>query len=83
MAWEHREGQFSLFPNKYKEAGDNKPALRGDGMFNGQMVEVALWKKQSQDGNTFYSGQIKPKEMQQQSPSAAPLEEAIDDEIPF
>lgn len=97
MAWEHREGQFSVFPNEYKEDGDNKPDLRGDGLFNGESVEIALWWKDGRKGR-FLSGQIKSKadivekrkadkfsrhEDEPEPTQGRSLRDGIDDEVPF
>ena len=55
MAYEHKEGQISIFENNNKTA--NQPSHRGTGLFQGQKIKIALWEKQGNLG-TFYSGKI-------------------------
>jgi hypothetical protein len=55
MAYEHKEGQISIFENNKKMA--NQPSHRGTGLFQGQKIKIALWEKQGNLG-TFYSGKI-------------------------
>ena len=46
MAFEHKDGQGTLWKNKYKEAGDNKPDFKGTlKLLDGQVVEIASWFK--------------------------------------
>ncbi len=89
MAYEHKDGKFSLFKNKYHEKGDTKPVLKGTGMWRGEIIEFAVWSKQDRDGNPFFSGTLQePKE--QPGANVAPQRKvggisdaAMDDEIPF
>ena len=88
MTYDHREGSGILFPNRDK-TGDNHPDYKGDGMFNGQRVELAAWKKQGKKGE-FLSVQIKPARERQaptqdRSVNTAPPSKRNDaeDEIPF
>jgi len=87
MAYEHREGSGSLFPNRDKK-GDNHPDYKGDALFNGQRVELAAWKKVGRSGGGFLSVQIKPAREQshaapERSVSTAPRSAVEDDEVPF
>lgn len=52
MAYEHREGSGSLFPNRDKK-GDAHPDYKGDALFNGQRVELAAWKRQAAAAASF------------------------------
>lgn len=60
MAYEHREGQGSLFKNKKEK--ETHPDYRGDAMVNGALVEIAAWIKEGKNGGKFMSLSIKPKE---------------------
>lgn len=54
MAYELRELSGSLFPNKRKQEGDNKPHFEGDCMIGGVKYRVAAWTKPFRDGE-FHS----------------------------
>jgi hypothetical protein len=56
MVFEHREGSAFLFENKKEK--ENQPDLKGNGMINGQVVEIAAWKKEK-NGKKFLSLSIK------------------------
>lgn len=58
MAFEQRDGQFSLFPNEAHEPGDNKPSMKGRGMWRGELIEFAVWTKQRSDGSKYLSGKM-------------------------
>lgn len=91
MAYQHREGQGSIFPNEKKS--DKQPDWRGDALFDGQEIEIAGWTKQGKHGE-FISlsiklkgqrgnggpGPIRPHMPKMQQSSSANL---VDDEIPF
>jgi len=80
MAWEHREGRASLFRNKQKKS-EKQPDYRGDGMYNGEIVELAGWKNTTKNGEAFLNISIQPKqEREQQSSSSASVDP---DDIPF
>ena len=59
MAYELREGQGSLFRNKRKEPGDNKPDRQGDCLIGGVKYKIAGWLKGERDGQ-FLSLKITP-----------------------
>jgi hypothetical protein len=61
MAYELREGQGSMFPNRKKEPGSKQPDWRGDALVNGVVMEVAGWSKEGAKGS-FLSLSIKPKQ---------------------
>lgn len=61
MAWEHREGQGSLFNNKYKEK-DNHPDFTGEIMINDVVYKLSGWKKRAQSGNQYVSLSAKKKD---------------------
>ena len=59
MAFEQKEGQAALFPNK--KSSDKAPDFTGKGMIGGRMVKLAAWKKTSDKGG-FLTLSIKPEE---------------------
>jgi hypothetical protein len=91
MAFEHKPGSFSLFKNKDKQEGDNRPSYNGDGMtLYGEMIRFAVWLKKDKNGVTFMSGKMEPPRSQGAGtggggtslPSASPKRD-MDDDIPF
>ena len=90
MAYELRDGQGSLFQNKYKEAGDNRPGLTGTIMIEGREYKISAWKKQGSNGRPwFYSLSIKPADEQttgssrRQEPQRTNDWDPNDGDIPF
>jgi hypothetical protein len=98
MAYEKKPGQFSLFKNKYHEAGDTKPVMKGDGICPccQKEIELAVWGKQDRNGEKFFSGKIQePRRADHQNERPAPrppdfvrkssadMGREMDDEIPF
>jgi hypothetical protein len=98
MAYEKKPGQFSLFKNKYHEAGDTKPVMKGDGICPccQEVIELAVWGKQDRNGEKFFSGKIqKPLKADHQNERPAPRPDFVrrssaemgrdmdGDEIPF
>lgn len=56
--------RISVFPNRDKVEGDNKPDLRlvaswKEGEEFKNVTVGALWKKQDKNGGTFYSGEMR------------------------
>lgn len=60
MAYEHREGSGSLFKND-KKGNDKAPDMKGDALYNGELVSIAAWRKSGAKGD-FYSLKIEPKQ---------------------
>ena len=80
MAFEHREGSGSLFPNK-KKTSDSHPNATGELMLNGVIWEVAAWTKTDKNGGKWQSLSVKPKD-ERPARSSAP-QEVDDDSTPF
>lgn len=68
--YQHKEGFGSVKPNQYK-TDDRHPDLKGDGMINGVVVDIALWKKP--DGR--YSVKLETKR-ERQAAAPQPAREA-------
>ena len=67
MAYEHKEGQGSLFKNE--KANDRQPDFKGTIVIGGVTYEVAAWEKTSQRGTKFLSLQASlPRERAEQQP---------------
>jgi hypothetical protein len=49
MAYEHKEGKGSIFPNDYKTQ-DTHPDFRGKAMWKGEIIEISLWEGETQAG---------------------------------
>ena len=60
MAYEPKDNTASLFRNKNKTPGDNRPDYTGNGMVNGNKVDLSAWMKKSKSGQPFLSIAIKP-----------------------
>ena len=80
MAFEHNDMNGSLFKNKGKEPGDNRPDYTGDMKVFGHDVRLAAWVKDGKNGK-FMS--IKVSQQDEQRQSAQPTPPPVDDEIPF
>ena len=49
------ENRGVLFPNRYKEEGDNKPGYTGKLDVNGEEWRLAAWENTSAKGNNYLS----------------------------
>ena len=78
MAYEHRELSGSLFLNRYKEDGDNKPDLVGELKVEGKVWRMAAWKKSKDNGEEWLSLKASEQRPQQAAPPVAD-----DSGIPF
>lgn len=82
MAFEHKEGQGSLFKNE--KLNDRQPDFKGTIMIQGVTYEIAAWEKTSQRGTKFLSLQASlPRDRQEQAPQprqAAPTYRAPEPE---
>jgi hypothetical protein len=91
MAYEHKPGYGSAFKNKYKEDGDNKPTLTGEGMgLDGRPVKMAIWFKVDKNGDRYASWKIEPPQESQGAAQAGGGQEPapagrrrVDDDIPW
>ena len=84
--YEMKDGQFSLFKNKHKQEGDNKPDMTGKCMIGGKMYDLSAWTKTPEGKDRFLSGQIKTEYVKpQQEDNDAKMNQAKDEDdgLPF
>ena len=55
--YQHKEGKGSIFPNDYK-LQDTHPDYRGKAMWKGELIEISLWKGETQEGVEKFSVSI-------------------------
>ena len=67
MAFEHKEGKGSIFPNDYK-LSENHPDYRGKFMWNGQILEISMWKGETQAGVEKFSISVSVPKAKSDSP---------------
>lgn len=53
MAYEHKEGQGSMFRNE--KQNDRQPDYKGTIVINGTTYEIAGWERTSQKGSSYIS----------------------------
>lgn len=84
MAYEQKEGSGTLFRND-KKTSPNQPDFRGEAKFNGQVIELAMWNKETSNGSPMLSLAIKAKQEwtpKQEKVTSNPQEDDLDN-IPF
>ena len=92
MAYEMRDMSFNIF--KVKKTKDGQPDYRMELMFKGEKMRLSVWKKETKEGEPFWSGNIEVGERTQQSDTPfqkkeepkqyqAPSRDSLDDSIPF
>ena len=57
----------AMFPNKYKEHGDKRPAHTGNLNVDGKEFKIAAWQSTSKAGNDYLSVRITEPEMSESS----------------
>jgi len=72
MPYEHKEGRFSLFPNR-KKKNEKDPDYTGKGMVDGEICYFSAWVNQKEDNEQWLSCSIsKPKDKPQGPPAYRP-----------
>jgi uncharacterized protein (DUF736 family) len=70
-----RPGSFTLFPNRWKKEGDNKPDFTGNGAdLHGTPLNIAAWWKVGGSGIRFLSVAITTPQQKVDPPPAAQSE---------
>jgi hypothetical protein len=54
MAYQHKEGKGSLFPNDYKTT-ETHPDFRGKAMWRGEIIEISMWRGETPSGAEKFS----------------------------
>lgn len=81
MAYEMKEGEITVFENQ--KSSDKQPDYKGSLMINGQLKDVALWRKESANGSIRWSGTVKePYKKTEQRSEQQPSKEDNSD-LPF
>lgn len=70
MAYEHKEGQGSLFANEKKN--DRQPDYRGTIMIKGVVYEIVGWRKTSKNGMVYMSLQASELDKDQKARGGTP-----------
>jgi hypothetical protein len=90
--FQHKDMSGTIFKNRFKEDGDNKPEYRGEIMVRGELLEIALWVKDGAKGK-FFSAKVQEKRTPEgvranPAPTRASvprssLRDDLSDEVPF
>lgn len=87
MAYEPKEGTGTFSKNKYKKS-DNQPDIKGTFKWKGEVVELAAWRKERDDGSVYYSMKVSPpREKQERTDEPReerrPVRTVSEDDVPF
>jgi len=83
MAFELRNGQGTIFKNKYKNS-DNHPDYRGEFKTpDGELLEIALWVKEGKNGKFFSASVQEPRERSAPKDYAPGADDNTDGDVPF
>ena len=72
MAYEHKDGQGSMFRNE--KQNDRQPDFKGSIMIGGVLYNVSAWKRTSQNGREYIS--LQAEERAAAAPRFAPPQPA-------
>lgn len=86
MAFELRDGQFTLFLNKRK--GDKYPTMVGKANIGGKIYDLSAWSKMSDKAGKWLSGTIKDewkpgREEHYKTPEHDGEDSNTEDDLPF
>lgn len=92
MAYEHKEGKGTAFPNDYKTLNTH-PDYRGKFMWQGELLEISIWEGETQAGVKRLSLVIQEPRQKSEAPqrvvtsgpkpTAAAKKFTPEDDIPF
>lgn len=84
--FEMKDGDMAIFKNKDKKEPKH-PDYKGKMMVNGEVLDIALWVKESKKGEKYFSGKhskpFKKQEEQTEKPQPAKNQEVESDSLPF
>ena len=69
MAYEHKENTAGVFQNRNKESGDKRPDFTGRGNVNGEIMEFAMWERETKEGKPMFSITFKTPQEKYQKPN--------------
>ena len=76
MSYEQKEGDVIIFKNTKAEG--NQPQYTGKGIYNGDVIRIALWVKDGKESK-FFAGKIQADKQTETHPA----EETQSDDLPF
>lgn len=80
---ENKTNTGSIFKNNYKKA-DNHPDYKGKVNVNGKEMEVAMWVRKTQNGESFFSASFSEPYVAPETMERRPVsDEMEDDDLPF
>jgi uncharacterized protein (DUF736 family) len=79
MAYEQKPNTGAIFKND-KKGNEKSPDYKGSINVDGKDLEIALWVKDSQKGEKFFSAKIQPK-FEKSENKTVPA--GKDDDLPF
>ena len=80
MAATYNEGQCTIWKNEFRTEDNKQPEYRGGAMYNGEILDIALWVKEAANGRKFMNGTIKPVRIEATQP---PKKDDPKDDLPF
>jgi hypothetical protein len=80
MDYELKEGFGNSFKNDFKEKKE-QPDFTGEGMYKGEPIRLALWKRKTKKGETYLGWAISEKKEEKKKEKT--VFQDIDDSIPF
>ena len=78
MAYEKKDGDFSLFRNKKKEPESRQPDMTGTALIDGINYRISAWVKGEGESKCL-TGRIEVEAKRQEQPTPEP----ISDDLPF
>lgn len=84
MAYEKKEMEGSLFKNKDKQQGDQRPNAKGDILIDGKVLRLSAWTNVTKNGEPYQK--IKAEwadDAKNYQKPAQPLKEQLNDSIPW
>lgn len=80
MAYEMKEGTFSLFKNE--SDNEKAPRMKGKLLLNGKMYQVAVWTRESEKAGKWFSGSVEEITDRQPAQPSRPAP-SVDEDVPW
>lgn len=81
---ELKNNQGILFQNKKEK--DTQPDFKGEVNVDGEIYQIALWKRKSKNDNVYLSVQVEPKKEREEPKTVGEVLDGksdLDDQIPW